>query len=155
MKPSRSTCKTWTERTALHIAARATDVGALKLILDAGASTDIRNKNGSTPIDLATSSGREMAVAFLEHIDIFSDAHQSLFDEGTVEPHLRDGQARRVEHERDEPILHGSNKETGDVGECYIDDRIRRGTWPSQTSTGSVGTTRLSGRAFPDEQLYP
>jgi ankyrin repeat protein/ABC-type dipeptide/oligopeptide/nickel transport system ATPase component len=51
--------------TALHLAAMFGDLGSMRILLDAGASRDLRDKDGKTPQDLAKSRNDAKAVEML------------------------------------------------------------------------------------------
>ena len=53
-------------RTALHWASSKNHTDAIKILLQHGARTDIKNKYGSTPIDDARSGNHEEAVGLLQ-----------------------------------------------------------------------------------------
>ena len=52
--------------TALHLAVGAENLGAVKSLIDAGASTSIENDNGKTPYQLVTENSER--TAYIEEI---------------------------------------------------------------------------------------
>ncbi|WP_292748377.1 ankyrin repeat domain-containing protein [Nostoc sp. NMS4] len=51
--------------TALHDAVWQDNIEGVRLLVNAGASLDIKGKNGDTPLDIAKKSGRKEIVAML------------------------------------------------------------------------------------------